>query len=212
VEQVPESAQSTFITSSEGNVVKKALLLKTTLALALATPLLASAESQLVVGTGSAVARLDIRVVIPRVLFLAVGTGSAGNADNATIDTLTFDYTATPSDVGSGTASAGQAVNVRVRGNNGQVALTAATTGALTNATADTIPWSQITSTSNLPALPSPAIPLTGTGAGSNVTLNAGKVTDRTAIWTFSYLNAAVVAPGTYGTTNGRVTYTASMP
>ena len=101
---------------------------------------------------------------------------------------------------------------MRVRGNNGQVALTAATTGALTNATADTIPWSQITSTSDQPTLPSPAIPLTGTGAGSNVTLNAGKVTDRSAVWTFAYANAAVVAPGTYGTTNGRVTYTASMP
>ncbi|MDP3809749.1 MAG: hypothetical protein U1B84_31190 [Variovorax sp.] len=192
--------------------MKTSLLLKSTLALALATPLLASAESQLVVGPGTATARLDVRVIIPRVLFLAVGTGSAGTVDNATIDTLTFDYTGNPGDVGSGTASAGQAVNVRVRGNNGQVVLTAATTGALTNATADTIPWSQITSTSNLPALPSPALPLTGTGAGSNVTLNAGKITDRTAVWTFAYANSAVVAPGTYGTTNGRVTYTATMP
>ncbi|WP_332748233.1 hypothetical protein [Hydrogenophaga sp.] len=192
--------------------MKKALLLKTTLALALATPLLASAESQLVVGPGSATARLDVRVIIPRVLFLAVGTGEAGTTTDSTIDTLTFDYTPTPAAVGSGTASAGQAVNVRVRGNNGQIALTAATTGALTNATADTIPWSQIAATSDLPALPSPAIPLTGTGASSNVTLNTGKVTDRSAVWTFSYLNDAVVAPGTYGTTNGRVTYTASMP
>lgn len=192
--------------------MKKALLLKTTLALALATPLLATAESQLVVGTGSATARLDIRVIIPRVLFLAVGTGEAGTTTNATIDTLTFDYTGTPAAVGSGTASAGQTVNVRVRGNNGQVALTAATSGALTNATADTIPWSQISATSDQVTLPTPAIPLTGSGAGSNVTINAGKVTDRSAVWTYSYLNAAVVAPGTYGTTNGRVTYTASMP
>ncbi len=188
------------------------LLLKSALALALASPLLASAESQLVVGAGSATARLDVRVVIPRVLFLAVGTGSAGLATNATIDTLTFDYTATPAAVGSGTPSAGQDVNVRVRGNNGQVVLTASTTGALTNATADTIPWSQISATSNLAALPSPVIPLTGTGAGSNVTINSGRVTDRTAVWTYTYANDAVVAPGTYGTTNGRVTYTASMP
>jgi hypothetical protein len=187
--------------------VKKALLLKSTLALALAAPLLASAESELVVGAGVADARLDFRVVIPRVLFLAVGTGSAGNATNATIDTLTF--TTAAADVGSGTASAGQSVNVRVRGNNGQVALAATTTsGVLTNATADTIPWTQIASVSDQPTLPSPTI-----GAGSsNVTLNAGRVTDRSAVWTFSYLNAAVVAPGTYGTTDGRVTYTASMP
>ncbi|WP_332742488.1 hypothetical protein [Hydrogenophaga sp.] len=192
--------------------MKKALLLKSALALALAAPLLASAESQLVVGTGSATARLDVQVIIPRVLFLAVGTGEAGTTTDPTIDTLTFDYTPTPAAVGSGIASAGQNVNVRVRGNNGQIALTAATTGALTNATADTIPWSEITVSSDQVTLPTPTIPLTGTGAGSNVTLNTGKVTDRTAVWTYAYRNTAVVAPGTYGTTNGRVTYTASMP
>ena len=196
--------------------MKKALLLKSTLALALATPLLASAESQLITGAGSAVARLDFRVVVPRVLFLGVGTGAAGLTNNTTIDTVTFDYTSNPAAVGTGAAAGaitGNVVPVRVVGNNGQVSLTAATTGALTNATADTIPWSEITATSSLPALPSPVIPATGTGAGSNVTLSSGtKITDRSANWTFSYANNAVVAPGTYGTTNGRVTYTASMP
>lgn len=196
--------------------MKKALLLKSTLALALATPLLASAESQLITGAGSAVARLDFRVVVPRVLFLGVGTGAAGLTNNTTIDTVTFDYTSNPAAVGTGAAAGaitGNVVPVRVVGNNGQVSLTAATTGALTNATADTIPWSEITATSSLAALPSPVIPATGTGAGSNVTLSSGtKITDRTANWTFSYANTAVVAPGTYGTTNGRVTYTASMP
>jgi hypothetical protein len=196
--------------------VKKALLLKSTLALALATPLLASAESQLITGAGSAVARLDFRVVVPRVLFLGVGTGAAGLTNNTTIDTVTFDYTTNPAAVGTGAAAGaitGNVVPVRVVGNNGQVSLTAATTGALTNATADVIPWSEITATSSLAALPSPVIPATGTGAGSNVTLSSGtKITDRTANWTFSYANTAVVAPGTYGTTNGRVTYTASMP
>lgn len=197
--------------------MKKALLLKTTLALALAAPMLASAESELIVGSGSADASLDFRVTIPRVLFLAVGPGSAGSglANNATIDLLNFDYTATPADVGSGTASAGQAVNVRVRGNNGQISLTAATSGALTNAAtpSDTIPWSQITSSSSLAGLPSPVIPATGTGAGVNVTPTSGtKVTSSTAVWTFQYANAAIVPAGVYGTTNGRVTYTASMP
>ena len=196
--------------------MKKALLLKSTLALALAAPLLASAESQLITGAGSAVARLDFRVVVPRVLFLGVGTGAGGLTNNTTIDTVTFDYTSNPAAVGTGAAAGaitGNVVPVRVVGNNGQVSLTAATTGALTNGTADTIPWSEITATSSLPALPSPVIPATGTGAGSNVTLSSGtKITDRSANWTFSYANNAVVAPGTYGTTNGRVTYTASMP
>jgi hypothetical protein len=198
--------------------VKTSLLLKSTLALALATPLLASAESQLITGAGSAVARLDFRVIVPRVLFLGVGTGAAAAtpANNASIDTVTFDYTTNPAAVGTGAAAGaitGNVVPVRVVGNNGQVSLTAATTGALTNGTADTIPWSEITATSSLAALPSPVIPATGTGAGSNVTLSSGtKITDRSANWTFSYANTAVVAPGTYGTTNGRVTYTAAMP
>lgn len=197
-------------------VNKSSLLLKSALALALATPLLASAESQLVIGTGGATARLDFRVVVPRVLFLGVGTGAAALANNTTIDTVTFDYSTNPAALGTGAAAGaitGNVVPVRVLGNNGQITLAASTTGALTNGTADTIPWSEITSTSSLAALPSPAIPLTGAGATSNVTLSSGtKVTDRSANWTFSYANSAVVAPGTYGTTNGRVTYTAAMP
>lgn len=198
--------------------MKKALL-KTTLALALATPLLASAESQLITTpTGNAVARLDFRVIVPRVLFLGVGTGAAGLANNTTIDTVTFDYSTNPAAVGTGVAGVagvitGAVVPVRVVGNNGQISLTATTTGALTNATADTIPWSEISAVSSLAALPSPLIPNTGVGAGSNVTLSSGtKITDRSANWTFSYANTNVVAPGTYGTTNGRVTYTAAMP
>ena len=195
---------------------KSSLILKSALALALATPLLASAESQLTVGTGDANARLDFRIVVPRVLFLGVGTGAAGLTANSTIDTVTFDYSSNPSAIGTGAAAGtitGNVVPVRVVGNNGQITLTANTTGALTNGTADTIAWSEITATSSLAALPSPAIPLTGAGVASNVTLSSGtKITDRSANWTFSYANSAVVAPGTYGTTNGRVTYTAAMP
>jgi hypothetical protein len=200
--------------------VKKALLLKTTVALALAAPLLASAESQLITTpTGNAVARLDFRVIVPRVLFLGVGTGAAGLANNTAIDTVTFDYSTNPAAVGGGpTAPAlltsGTVVPVRVVGNNGQISLTASTTGALTNATLDTIPWSEISAVSSQTAtLPSPVIPNTGVGGSSNVSLSSGtKITDRSANWTFSYANTAVVAPGTYGTTNGRVTYTAAMP
>ncbi|MGE0099715.1 MAG: hypothetical protein AB7S86_15340 [Hydrogenophaga sp.] len=194
------------------------LLIKSALALAMATPLLASAESQLVTGAGNAVARLDFRVIVPRVLFLGVGTGAAGLATNGTIDTVTFDYTTNPASVGTGAPAAvvtGAVVPVRVIGNNGQIVLTAATTGALASGT-DTIPWSEISATSSLAALPSPAIPNTGTGAGSNVTISSGtKITDRSANWTYSYANSAIVAPGTYGgtpATNGRVTYTATMP
>ncbi len=197
--------------------MKKALLLKSALALALVTPLLASAESQLVTGAGNASARLDFRVVVPRVLFLSVGTGAAYTTNN-TVDVVEFNYATNPAAVGTGAAAgviSGNVVPVRVIGNNGQISLTATTTGALTNeqTPGDTIPWTQITSVSSLAALPSPVIPATGTGAVSNVTLSSGtKVTDRAATWTFSYANSAVVPFGTYGTTNGRVQYTAAMP
>lgn len=192
------------------------LFVKTAVALAMAVPMFASAESQLVIGSGSASARLDFRVVVPRVLFLGVGTGAATFGNNTTVDTVTFDYSGNPADLGTGTAAntiTGNVVPVRVVGNAGQITLAANTTGALTNATADTIPWSEISASSSLAALPSPVIPNTGAGATSNVTLSSGtKITDRSANWTFSYANSAVVAPGTYGTTNGRVTYTAAMP
>jgi len=201
--------------------VKKALLLKTSLALAVAAPLMASAESQLV-SSGNAAASLDFRVIIPRVLFLGVGAGAAESpaalTPNGGVNLVTFDYTTNPAAVGTGAAASvitGAIVPVRVVGNNGQIRLTATTTGDLSNGDGDVIPWSQITATTSLPQLPSPAIPSTGIGATSDVTLSGVKVTDRFANWTFSYANTAVVPSGTYGATvanNSRVTYTAAMP
>ena len=204
--------------------MKKALLLKTAAALALATPMVSMAESQLAAqgANSTASARLNIRVVIPRVLFLGVGAGAGALNDplaaNGTVSTVTFDYTNNPQAVGGGATNpaasvTGAVVPVRVVGNNGTVSLVAATTGALTNATSDTIPWSEISATSSANTLPSPVIPATGSGTAVPLTPNVGtRVTRLAADWTFSYANSAVVAPGTYGTTNGRVTYTAAMP
>lgn len=193
--------------------MRKNLLVKTAVALALATPLLASAESQIVVGTGSASAKLDFRVVIPRVLFLGVGTGFSALSTTPTVDRLEFDYTSNPNTIGTGAAAgsitntggfAGNAFPVRVFGNNGQVQLAAAGGPNLTSG-ADTIPFTQITGSSNNPDLPNPVLG----AAPVNVTATAGKVTDQTANWTFSYANTVAAAAGTY---NGQVTYTASMP
>jgi hypothetical protein len=201
--------------------VKQALTIKLAAALALASPLMASAESQLITGaTGSATARLDFRVIIPRVLFLGVGTGAAALANNSTIDLVTFDYTTNPAALGSGAAAGvitGNVVPVRVLGNNGQITLTASTVNAMSNGVPlETISWADITAVSSVAGLPSPVIPASGTGAAVNVTLTSGtKITDRTANWTFSYANTATPAPGTYGATvanNSRVTYTAAMP
>jgi hypothetical protein len=193
--------------------MKKTLFLKTALAIALVTPLLALAESALTVGgTGAAAARLDFRVVIPRVLFLAVGSGAAGLAPDSTIDTVIFDYSNNATALGTGVAAgtiSGNVVPVRVLGNGGVIALESTNTGVLTNTTSDTIPWSEITVVSSDGT--NFASPVPG-GAAVNLGISSGtKVTNRTANWTFSYANTAVVPPGIYDT-NGRVTYIATMP
>ncbi|OSZ62533.1 hypothetical protein [Hydrogenophaga sp. IBVHS2] len=198
--------------------MKKALLIKTAVALALTTPMLSMAESQLVVAaTGSATARLGFQVVIPRVLFLGVGTGSTGLATNTTVDTVSFNYTNNPEAVGLGGPAnqiTGNEVPVRVVGNNGNITLSASTTGPLANGSGDVIPWSQITAESTQTTLPAPVIPDTGAGPTVNVTPTSGKVTDRSATWRFSYANTITPPAGTYGGGNAgpRVIYTAAMP
>jgi hypothetical protein len=191
--------------------MSKKLVLKSLAALLLASPLLASAESQLTVGAGTASARLNFQIVIPRVLFLGVGTGSATPlATNATIDTVTFDYTSNPLAVGTGAAAGtvtGAVVPVRVFGNNGQIQIAITNPANLGNGSGDTIAFTDITVvSSDATNLNAPAMG----GAAVNPVISSGtKVTSRTANWTYAYANTAQAAAGTY---TGQVTYTASMP
>lgn len=179
----------------------------------------AHAESNFVVGTGTAAAKLDFRVIVPRILFLGVGTGATGTAltNNTTVDRLDFDLSATAATIGNGTAIAptantggftgtGTPIPVRVRGNNGQIVLTSTNSGDLVSGS-DTIPFSEIISTSSSSDLDVPA----ASGGSTNPVFNAGstKVTSRSANWTFTYANTLTPAAGEY---NGTVTYTASMP
>ena len=194
---------------------------------ALATPMLANAESSTQTGAGalSATARLDFRITIPKVLFLRVGTGGLfGAAANATIDLI--DFTVPFANVGDGVPVAGTggdlgggAVTALLRSNAGTVTLTANTTGALTNATTDTIPWSQIGIANSALVTPAfantfphlAALPLTGASANFAPAAIA-KVTNVGSTWTFSFLNASTFPAGIYGPTgNGRVTYTATV-
>jgi hypothetical protein len=179
------------------------IFLKSALVLAMAVPMLAMADSQLTVGTGSAAANLNFRVVIPRVLLLQVGNAT-------TVDLVEFNLTAPAIEPGLGGAGVartnGTIVPVRVLGNNGPISIASlGTLGGLANG-ADTIPWSGITAvSSDLTGFPSP----TTAGSTVNLTTNLGtKVTNRTANWTFNYSNTTAVAAGTY---NGSVVYTASM-
>ena len=203
-------------------------LTKSLLALALlaGAPLMANAESQFQTGTGtlSANARLDFQVTVPKVLFLQVGTGTQF-ANNTAINQIQFAVpagtvgdgnaiaaTATSGDLGNGTVTA------RVLGNNGNITFTSTTLGALNNGSGDNLSFGQIGVSSavlnSTVALPSPAL---ADGATTTVALapTSGKIVNRDARWTFSYLNQNVVAPGVYGglnANNSRVTYTASMP
>lgn len=187
-------------------------------ALLAATPLVARAESTFTSGAGplTATARLDFQVTIPKILLLQVG--AAGS-----INRIDFDLSGVPSVVGDGTAVGATAgsgdlgngtVTAILKGNNGNITLSSATTGALTNGAAgDTISYSEIVASTSNAALPSPA--LADTGTTSATVAATGKVVNQTAQWTYKYANTAIMAPGVYGGTNinnSRVTYTASMP
>lgn len=209
-------------------VFKKSLVALSVIA-AVSTPMLANAESSTQTGAGplTATSRLDFRITIPKVLFLRVGTGGLfGAAANATIDLI--DFTVPVANLGDGTSIAATAasgdlgngaVTALLRSNAGVVTLTANTTGALTNATTDTIPWSEISiANSNLvtPAFANTfphlaSLPLTGASANF-APAPVAKVTNVGSTWTFGYKNTNTVPAGIYGpTANGRVTYTASV-
>jgi hypothetical protein len=196
------------------------------LAVALVMPFTANAESnfQSTAGAGAlnATAHVDFTIVIPKILFLRVGTG-APLTTNPAVDLITFNVPA--ASVGNAVAIAGTGgdllngvVTAVVQGNNGTITLNATATGALTNATADTINYSEIVTTAAiLTTATFLAAPTLTNGVSGNVTINPApsKIVNRDARWTYTYANSAIVPPGTYGginVNNGRVTYTASMP
>ena len=169
----------------------------------------ALAESQFTVGTTAnlqASARLDFQVNIPRFISFQVGTAGAG-----TIDQVVFDVAA--ANIGNSSAvspTSGAPVSVALRGNGGAINITADTTGtSLTNASADVIPFTQITSSTASGTITAPTLVQNGVSAAVAVPVSAGRVTDRVATWNYTYANTAVVGAGTY---NGQVRYTATMP
>ena len=180
-------------------------------AAAVTLPLSVHAESNITTGGGAnitATARVNFSVVIPKFVFLQVGTGTF-MAANATIDTITFSVPA--ASVGNGTpvtATAGSGnlgnggVTVRVIGNNGNMTLGATGPANLVSGT-DTMPWTEV------------ATAITGgathpTINGANATFTAtNKVVNVNGTWVYSFLNTAPRASGTY---TGQVLYTATTP
>ena len=193
---------------------------------AAALPSVAHAESKFVTGTSSpltASANLDFTITIPKFVYVRIGTGSS-MANHTTIDNLT--YTVPAANVGDGSSitgtggdlTAGQ-VTARVIGNNGTIAFSSQTAGALSNGAGDTISWSQmdvaVATNTSATALSHPSL-ADGSTTSINLAPTSGtKVTNLDAKWTFTYKNQNVVAAGTYGgvnTNNGRVIYAVSMP
>ena len=215
----------------------KNLLLIAAAAAALA-PFASQAESNFVTTTGSTSpavnAKLDFKIVVPKVLFLQIGTGSS-MADNTTVDMVTF--TVPANGIGNGTAVAGTggdltagAVTVRVLGNTGDVTLSNITAGQLSNGVSGdpTVPWTEITVTpgtlgstttgytnANIAHPPFNNGATGGTSATATTLTASGGLVRREGSWTFAYANTSVMPAGTYGETEankGRVTYTATAP
>ena len=176
-----------------------------------AVPAVVSAESSNDSGAAplSASARLNLSVVIPRFLFFRVGTVGTGN-----IDTITFSPTAAELGSGSaiagtgGDAGSGDGANVSIRSNAGQITITPTNDGGVggLGTGANSISLTEITVTSDDAALSTPTLTDAG-GAAVNVTLSGGNVTNRQAIWTYSYDNNTTPEAGTY---NAQITYTAA--
>jgi hypothetical protein len=212
--------------------MKTSIALKSLLgAGALMLPLMVSAESNVQTGAATAApgatAHLDFSIVIPKILYLRVGTGSAYGTGALTsvntVDLITFSPVA--GTVGNGTAVAGTGGDLTggvetaaIVSNSGNVTLNATATGPLGDGNGDSIPFTQITTAAatltSVTALPAPVL---SNGVSSNVLLiaPATKFISQDAKWTYSYANAASVPAGTYGgvnVNNGRVVYTATMP
>src|SRR4029077_3804515 len=198
---------------------------------ALMLPLMTFAESNVQTGAATAApgatAHVDFTIVIPKVLYLRVGTGSAyatGALTSVnTIDLITF--SPAPGTVGNGTAVTGTGGDLTggvetaaIVSNSGTVTLNATAGGALSDGNGDTIPFTEITTAATTltsgTALPAPVL-TNGTSSNVVLTAPATKLIVQDAKWTYKFANSANVPAGTYGgvnVNNGRVVYTATMP
>jgi hypothetical protein len=198
---------------------------------ALMLPLMTFAESNVQTGAATAspgaTAHVDFTIVIPKILYLRVGAGSAYSTGALSsvnsIDLITF--TPAAGTVGNGTPVAGTGGDLTggvetaaIVSNSGNVTLNATASGALSDGAGDTIPFTQITTAattlSSATQLPAPVL-TNGTSSNVVLTAPATKLIVQDAKWTYSFANAANVPAGTYGgvnVNNGRVVYTATMP
>lgn len=169
----------------------------------------------------SAAARLDFLIDIGKFIFFRVGTAAyptaSGTVDTANLGTLRIPPGAVVPVPGNNTtvvwdgtlpSYGSAAVPVEIRSNAGQITIRATVVTPLSSGP-NTIPFSQISVASSDPGLPAPPLPNAGTGTTVNVTGTsfANLVTQRSAVWTFSYAPATSPPAGAY---NGTLSFTAS--
>lgn len=198
----------------------KKYLITSILAVLVGLPQAATAESNSVSGASpSTTARLDFRITIPGVLRFRVGTAGTGNVD-------IIDFAPPVATLGDGTDTQGTGgdlgngvVTVDLFSNAGQVTITESNNSlgaGLDNGSGDTIPYTEIVTTSSDAAnFAAPALSDAGGGTSQPIpTSGNNKVTNRTESWSYAYDNTTVYPAGTYGTelNGGRVTYTAATP
>jgi hypothetical protein len=160
----------------------------------------------------TASASLDFALTLDRFISLSVGSNSVINFDLSPLAAHCFDAAA-GSCFGGGTPVLPVGIGtlpVSVRSNAGAVRLIASAASPLSAANgAETIPMSQIkirsSDPTNFPA------PLIVDGGGSPVHINPtafeGRVTQRSAQWSFSYANTVSPSAGAY---HGKILFTAT--
>ena len=178
-------------------------------------------------GALTARARVDFRIIIPKILYLRVGTGSAYPTTLSNVGTVNLvAFTPPAATIGNGSAVSGSGGDLTggvqtaaIISNSGNVTLNATAAGALGDGAGDSIPYTQLATaasalTVGYTLLPAPVLS-NGTSANIVLTAPATKVIRADARWAYTYLNASMPASGTYGgvnVNNGRVLYTATMP
>lgn len=181
-----------------------------------------TAHATRMVCTAGDTARLPVKVTVnvPAFLFLQIGSASqtaqvnfntgSGLASGRYAGPMppNGESGLSPSSISGSDASGG--VNVRVRANCGQVKLAyrVSSSNGLANGQGQFIPFDTLQTSSSDAGLPAPVL-RNAANAESLVTATGygNLVTDRSAVWRYTYTNPQVPAAGTY---QGTVTYIAS--
>ncbi|QQZ28645.1 hypothetical protein HMY34_07700 [Thiothrix subterranea] len=162
---------------------------------------------------------VKVKLTVPAFLFLQVGNANqtAELTYNVGTNLSSGAYTGAippagesglaPSSITGSDVSNG--VNVAVRANCGQVKIAYSVTdnNGLANGQGQFIPYETLQTSTSDSGLPAPTL-RNATNAESLVSTSSyGSVTDRKAVWQYTYTNSALPAAGTY---QGTVTYQAS--